>query len=423
MITAIKGMNDVRPGAQEPFLDSAIWAKLFATVQEVMGTYAYHPVWLPLVESTELFTHGIGTQTDIVSKEMYSFTDRGNRTMSLRPEGTAGAVRAYIEHHLARHDSIQRWFYAGPMFRAERPQKGRYRQFYQVGAEFFGVADPAADVEVVLLVRALCEKLGLPNTKLKLNTLGDAQSRHQYREALTGFLKKHQEALCASCVTRAEQNPLRVLDCKNPKCQAVLVAAPDMLASLTPEAGAWFDRYLKLLDRQNVPYTRDSRLVRGLDYYAHAIFEMTTDGLGAQDSILGGGRYDGLVEQLGGPATPAVGFGAGVERLALLMAQNAIPARGPELYVALHSENALDEALTLVSTLRHTHGVRVELDTSVGRVKQALRRADKQGSAVVMVLGTSELEGRNATLKRLSDGHTVPCALEPSALHRALGTL
>lgn len=422
MITAIKGVNDVRPRAKDMFLDSAVWSKLMAVVQEVMAAYAYKPVWLPLIESTELYTRGVGTGTDIVSKEMYSFTDRGERSISLRPEGTAGAARAYIEHRLSREDAVQKWFYAGPMFRAERPQKGRYRQFYQVGAEFFGVADAAADVELIALLQLLCQRLGLQDVRLKINTLGDAESRAAYRALLTAFLQQHLAALCATCQARAAENPLRVLDCKNPNCQKLLEGAPDILEALTSASRDWFDRYLQLLDEQNIAYERDPRLVRGLDYYSDAIFEMTTTALGSQDAILGGGRYDGLVESLGGPPTPAVGFGAGVERLALLMAQQDQKSVGPELFVIPMTPELVGRALALTTQLRAA-GRSVELDTSCAKIGRAMRRADKEHAQAVLVVGEDELRTGQGSLKRLADGQVLPCALTAAGVTQAMHQL
>lgn len=422
MINAIKGVNDVRPGAKEPFLDSAVWSHLFAQVQHVMASYAYKQVWLPTIEPTELFTRGVGTETDIVSKEMYSFTDRGDRAISLRPEGTAGAVRAYIEHKLSREEPLQKWYYQGPMFRAERPQKGRYRQFYQVGAEFFGVGEPTADVELLTLLTDLWGRLGLGEMRLKVNTLGDAESRATYRQRLGAYLQDHQGGLCGACQVRAEKNPLRVLDCKLPGCQALLEASPDILDALSAHSRAWFERYEQLLVEQNIAYTRDRMLVRGLDYYSDAIFEMTTAGLGAQDAVLGGGRYDSLVETLGGPSTPAVGFGAGVERLALLMAQTAALPAGPDIYVAPFGPEFAGRALALATVLRRA-GAMVELDSTGGRIKQLLRRADKQRAKTVLVLGADEVARGAGALKRLSDGMQQSCGLSAEGILQAFRTL
>lgn len=419
-ITAIKGFNDVRPGAKDDFLDSAVWRHIYTVSAEVFESFGYAPVWLPLLEETTLFARGIGEGTDIVSKEMYSLTDRGNRSLTLRPEGTAGAVRAYIEHQLGRHDATQKWFYQGPMFRAERPQKGRYRQFYQLGAEFFGVAGPAADAELLRMLTMLCQKLGIGDVAVRLNTLGDAQSRVAYKAALGAFLAAHQSALCDSCQQRSQQNPLRVLDCKRPSCQAIVKDAPDIVLSLTPEARAWFDALEALLTDANIAYTRDPHLVRGLDYYTGAIFEFTTGALGAQDAILGGGRYDGLVESLGGSPTPAVGFGAGVERLALLLTQKARRACGPHLFLAPMDDAALRCALSLADAVRQAGPWRVEVDVSGAKVKQAMRRANKLEAEYVIVLGDAEMTQGEVNMKNFATGDETKMRLNAAAIAAAL---
>jgi histidyl-tRNA synthetase len=423
MITGVKGMNDVRPGATEPFLDSALWQYLFTVAGEVLGGYGYQPVWLPVVEDTALFQRGIGEDTDIVSKEMYTFSDRGERQLTLRPEGTASSARAYVEHNLGRGEAVQRWWYAGPMFRAERPQKGRYRQFYQIGAELFGVADAAADAEVLLMLRRLWDRLGLEDVALRLNTLGDAPSRAAYREALLAFLSSRQDALCESCRGRLHKNPLRVLDCKRESCRAVVQEAPDILASLTPEARAQFDRLEALLAANGLSYVRDPKLVRGLDYYTGVIFEFTTGALGAQDAIVGGGRYDNLVADLGGPATPAVGFAAGVERLALLVSQRMQLAAGPHLYVIPMGADCVARAFALADGVRQTSSWRVEVDLGGGRVKQGMRRANKLGARAVLVLGADELQSGRGKLKDLRVSSETEVVLEAAALHAALATI
>ena len=417
MLTAPKGMNDVLPGAGTAFLSSAVWTQLQAVAEATFRAHGYAQIWLPLVEETALFTRGIGAGTDIVAKEMYSFTDRGNRAISLRPEGTAGAARAYIEHGFGRHEPLQRWWYMGPMFRAERPQKGRYRQFYQIGAELFGAPEGVADAEMLLLGCALCRALGIEGVQVRLNSLGDASSRIAYREVLLAYLAQHQAALCASCQGRVQSNPLRVLDCKRPSCIALVVDAPDILASLTPTARRGLACVEALLQEAGQPFTRDPRLVRGLDYYTGIIFELTSANLGAQDAILGGGRYDQLVQDLAGPATPAVGFAAGVERLALILAAQATaPAVvGPALYLAPVDPTAAGLALALAVALRE-QGLGVMLDVLGGRLKQQLRRAEKAGAAFVMVLGESELAAGRGRLRRLASGEEVETALTPAAI-------
>lgn len=424
MITAVKGVNDILPVSRETFLATHVWQHILRVADEVLGGYGFLPVGLPLIEDTTLFTRGLGEETDIVSKEMYSFLDRGGRSLTLRPEGTAGAARAYTEHNLARTDPVQRWWYAGPMFRAERPQKGRYRQFYQIGVEFFGVANVAADVEMLLLVQKFCQRLCLRDLTIRLNTLGDDASRTTYRQALQTYLRAHAEALCESCRGRIETNPLRVLDCKRPACKEVAAAAPDILDSLTAEAQATFQKATEMLRAAGVPFVRDKSLVRGLDYYTGLIFEVTTGALGAQDAILGGGRYDKLVHGLGGPATPAVGFATGLERLALLVteAQSAV-ATGLHLYVVPMDDAALARALILGEALRQDPALRVEVDVSGAKIKHQMRRADKLGARATLVLGADELSSGRAKLKDLRKGEEHAVELTAASIGQALQPL
>ncbi len=419
IVRAIKGMNDVRPGAEERFLDSDVWQRMFEVASRVLGGYGYDQVYLPVVEATPLFARGIGEATDIVSKEMYTFSDRGERSLTLRPEGTAGAVRAYVEHNLGRTDPMQRWWYAGPMFRAERPQKGRYRQFFQIGAELFGAADPSADAEMLQLVWRLCDELGLRDVTMRINTLGDDESRRAYRERLRGYFHAHAEALCESCRERIETNPLRILDCKRPSCREVTAGAPDIFEVLSPASRGHFDEVCKLLGELGVPYGRDRQLVRGLDYYTGTTFELTTTQLGAQDALLGGGRYDNLVQELGGPPTPAIGFAAGVERIALLLAEK-IARVTPDLYL-IPMTGLAGPALRLADALRREGGWRVEVDVSGQRLKQQMRRADRLGAKCALVLGEQEVASGHGKLKHLSVSSDLDVGLTPPALHLALG--
>jgi histidyl-tRNA synthetase len=416
VVQAIKGMNDVLPESQELFLDTAVWTTMAQAAMDVFGSYGYKHVWLPLVEDTALFARGLGEASDIVSKEMYTFSDRGERSLTLRPEGTAGAVRAYIEHGYPRESAVQRWWYMGPMFRAERPQKGRYRQFYQVGAEFFGASGAAAEAETLFLVRDYLSRLNIGDVAFHVNTLGDAASRQRYRETLLVFLKEHQDGLCESCKHRMERNPLRVLDCKRPACKQVVASAPDMLDALTPEAMSHFDTFRRCMDAGGMQVVRDARLVRGLDYYTGVIFECVTTGLGAQDAVAGGGRYDGLVTEFGGASTPAVGFAAGMERLALLIASQGQRCwDGPHFLMAPMDEAAAVEAMRLACGLRKL-GYRVEVDVSGGRVKQQMRRADKTGAAMALVLGSEEIASRTVRVKYLQRKQEVSVPLDEASL-------
>ncbi|MBN1961374.1 MAG: histidine--tRNA ligase [Deltaproteobacteria bacterium] len=409
-ITAIKGMNDIVPGARDLFLDSAIWDRVLAPATSVLASYGYRQVLLPIVENTSLFARSIGSETDIVSKEMYSFTDRGGETLTLRPEGTAGAVRSYIEHNFGKTSPLQRWWYFGPMFRAERPQKGRYRQFYQIGAELFAAGAPTADAEMIIMLARLCEALGLDQVGIRVNSLGDNESRIAYRETLTKYLSTHQNELCEACQRRSNSNPLRVLDCKRTSCKAIAENAPDIMQSFSKTAQQHFEQVLDLLANNRIEYQRDPRLVRGLDYYTGTIFEFTSKALGAQDALLGGGRYDRLVNELGGPDIPAIGFAAGIERLTLAVAEKAAKDRiqtldGPHLYIA-SMPGAEKLALSLGDAVRSQRRHLVEVDVSGKGLKAQLKRADRAGARFALVLGEDELVSGKAKLKDLrSDLH------------------
>jgi histidyl-tRNA synthetase len=420
-VKAPKGMKDVLPGAADRFLDTAVWERIFAATARIFGGAGYRRVWLPAVEQTQLFARGIGTETDIVAKEMFSFEDRGGRHLTLRPEGTAGAARAYVEHNYAQGRGNQRWWYAGPMFRAEAPQEGRYRQFFQVGAELFGAGEPLADAELLALLWRWCGELGLTGLRVAVNTLGDDESRAQYREALQAYLRAHAEALCEDSRRRIETNPLRVLDCKRDACRRVAAGAPDIMDSLSGPSRAHFAKVRDLLGELGVPYERDRHLVRGLDYYTGTIFEFTTSAIGAQNAVLGGGRYDGLIEQLGGPPTPAIGFSAGVERTAMLLAQEAAGREGPDLYL-IPMERSEVGALQLADALRRL-GRRVEVDVGGGRLKHQFKRADRSGARAALVLGEDEVRSNEGRLKDLAKSEEVGVQLNAEALHAALAQL
>ena len=417
-LKAIKGMNDVIPGHKEDFLESDVWRFILEQGENALEGYGYKRLQSPICEPTALFQRGLGDTTDIVSKEMYSFEDRGGRAMTLRPEGTASAVRAFIEHGFAQSHPIQRWWYFGPMFRAERPQKGRYRQFYQIGAEFFGVSSPESEVEMLVMLKEFLQSLGLKETRLRLNSLGDGESREAYRSALIDFFVSRQSELSEEAQALIHLNPLRILDSKRPADKAVCGDAPDILDSLSESARAHFERVQASLNELGVEFDRDSRLVRGLDYYTGTIFEFTTGQLGAQDAILGGGRYDGLVEELGGPSVPAIGFAAGVERLALLIASEREATR-EGLYIApcLASSTA---CLKLASVLRSKGVRRVELDVAGGRLKQQLKRADRAGARWLLIVGENEFESGIVQLKNLETGEQTEIKHDAKLIFNAL---
>lgn len=396
-IASIRGMNDILPA------DTPLWQWFESTVAQLLGRYGYSEIRTPIVEQTDLFRRSIGEVTDIVEKEMYTFADRNGDSLTLRPEGTASCVRAAEQHGLL-HNQVQRLWYTGPMFRHERPQAGRYRQFHQVGVEAFGMAGPDIDGELILLTHRLWQALGLrEQVVLEINTLGSPEDRRNYRAALVAFLEQHRSELDEDSQRRIERNPLRVLDSKNPNTQALLANAPSLMDYLAPESAAHFTELCALLDAAGVVYEVNPRLVRGLDYYSHTVFEWITDALGAQGTVCAGGRYDGLVEQLGGRPTPAVGFAMGIERLILLLSQQDIAL--PELTdVYIASTNAT-QALLLAEQLRSAdEQLRVLTHCGGGSFKSQLRRADRSGAKVALILGESEVADGTVAVKDLRDG-------------------
>ncbi len=398
-LQAVKGMNDILP------TESARWEWLEAKMRSVLQRYGYANVRTPIVEPTALFVRGIGEVTDIVEKEMYAFEDKMNGDqLALRPEGTAGVVRAMIEHSFLR-DGARRLYYFGPMFRHERPQKGRYRQFHQMGIEALGFAGPDVDAEVILLARTLWRELGLVEGRdvvLELNCLGQPEERRAHREALIAYLEQHQGVLDEEAKRRMYANPLRVLDTKNPAMQAMAEAAPKLLDFLGPESQAHFDGVRALLDAVGLVYRINPRLVRGLDYYNLTVFEWVTDKLGAQGTICAGGRYDGLVEQLGGKATPAVGFGMGLERLLLLLETLDLqaPAPAPDVYAVVPDPAELPRILPSLEALRAA-GVAVQMHAGGGSFKSQFKKADASGARFALVFGADELARGEVGLKPL----------------------
>ncbi len=404
----VKGMNDLLPGEIE------IWQHVESTAHAVLARYGYSEVRTPVVEDTALFVRSVGETTDIVGKEMYTFDDKAGRSLTLRPEGTAPAARAYIEHSVQNLEPVSRWYYVGPMFRYERMKTGRYRQFFQLGVEAYGIAEPAEDVEQMELVTHLLARLGLTGVSLNLNSLGDDACRPEYQKKLVGYLEAHREALCAECKERLTRNPLRVLDCKNERCQEIARGAPSILEMLCQPCQAHFAEVQRLLGVLRVPYVLNPRLVRGLDYYTRTAFELVAADpvLGTASAVGGGGRYDKLVESLGGSAVPAVGFALGLDRLCLLAkAAGQVPTGRPELFVVTVGPAARDRALELATGLRHA-GHRVELDARGGSVKSQMKRADKSAATYALVLGDQELAEGVAQLKPMAGGEPVRVALD-----------
>jgi len=380
----------------------ALWQRVEAVARAQFDRAAVVEIRTPLLEATQLFARGIGEATDVVGKEMYTFLDRSDRSCTLRPEGTASVVRAAIQHGLLSQGP-QRLWYSGPMFRYERPQAGRQRQFHQIGLEFLGAASPRSDVEAIALAWDLLQELGVQGLTLELNSLGSADDRAVYRQRLVAFLEARRDQLDSDSQDRLARNPLRILDSKHPDTQALLVEAPTLVDALAPESRVRFEQVKAGLAALNIPFRLNPCLVRGLDYYSHTAFELTSTQLGAQATVCGGGRYDGLVEQLGGAATPAVGWALGMERLVLLLAQaNPVVAPAPDCYVVSRGAAAELEALALARDLRRL-GLRVDLDGSGAAFGKQFKRADRSGAAWAAVLGDEEIEQGVLRLKPLRD--------------------
>ncbi|MBE9136262.1 histidine--tRNA ligase [Nodosilinea sp. LEGE 07088] len=413
-IQSLPGTEDILPktqlvGKDVKVADIHTWQRVEATAREILARAAYREIRTPTFEATSLFERGIGVATDVVGKEMYSFKDKGDRGCTLRPEGTAGVVRAYVQHSLYAQGGVQRLWYTGPMFRYERPQKGRQRQFHQVGVEVLGSADPRADVEVIALATDILQALGLKNLTFYLNSVGDKRDRTRYRQALVDYLTPYAADLDADSRDRLSRNPLRILDSKDEKTQAITAAAPSILDYLGPDSKRHFDQVLSQLNALGIAYELNPRLVRGLDYYTHTAFEIQSSDLGAQATVCGGGRYDGLVEELGGPATPAVGWAIGLERLTLLLEtlQQPIMAN-PDIYLVSRGEQAEANALQLAQKLRH-QGLTVELDLSGSAFGKQFKRADRSGAAVCLVLGDDEAIQGTVQIKWLASGEQTSC--------------
>ena len=404
-LSAVKGMNDILPP------DSARWEALEAAVREVMRVFAYRNIRTPIVEPTALFVRGLGEVTDIVEKEMYSFEDRLNgEQLTLRPESTAGVVRAVVEHNLL-YEGGKRLYYMGPMFRHERPQRGRYRQFHQIGAEALGFGGPEVDAELILLACALWERLGLQNVRLELNSLGQPPERLQHRAALIAYFEQHAEQLDEDAKRRLHSNPLRILDSKNPAMKALNDAAPKLLDFLGEQSLSHFNAVKAMLDAHGVSYTINPRLVRGMDYYNLTVFEFITEQLGSQGTVCGGGRYDYLIEQIGGKPAPAVGWALGVERvLELLKEQGASAVVGPpDVYAIVSDAASLPRVLPVLQQLR-AMAVSIQMHApansseGMGSMKSQFKKADSSGASFALIFGPDELTQNQVTIKNLRDG-------------------
>lgn len=398
-IQAIRGMNDILPDS------TPHWQKLESVLRQLMASYGYSEIRMPIVEKTQLFKRSIGEVTDIVEKEMYTFEDRNGDSLTLRPEGTASCVRAGVEHGLL-YNQEQRLWYMGPMFRHERPQKGRYRQFHQLGVETFGVATPDVDAELILMTARLWKLIGIHDSvHLELNSLGSNEARSEYRDALVAFLEPIKDQLDEDSQRRLQTNPLRILDSKNPEVQKLVKDAPKLSDYLDEESKQHFARLCQILDTNNVSYRINTNLVRGLDYYNRTVFEWVTDKLGAQGTICAGGRYDGLTEQLGGHATPASGFAMGLERIVALIEEMATDDIAlTDVYMVALGEQAELSAMQLAEQLRDQWpNIRVRMNCGAGNFKKQFKRADKSGAKIALVIGEQEVQDGTVGVKYLRE--------------------
>lgn len=404
-ITGIKGMNDILPGEVET------WQFLEKTAREIFAAYGFAEIRVPVVEKTELFRRSIGETTDIVEKEMYTFDDKSGNSLTLRPEGTASVMRSFIEHKLHAQDPVAKLYYIGPMFRYERPQKGRYRQFHQIGVEAVGMVDPRIDAQILAMLSHYFDAVGIRDVELQINSLGCPACRPAYREKLVSFIEARLDAHCEDCRRRYKTNPLRVLDCKVPGCREATVEAPSVLDHLCEGCAEHFGRVQEHLRDVGTPFSVNARMVRGLDYYTKTTFEMVTGSLGAQNAVAAGGRYDGLIRDLGGPPLSGIGFAMGLERLALMKGEEKVLPPRPDLFFAALGEDAGRRAFVLMSALQK-RGIRAETDFEGKSLKAQMRRAGKFQARHVLILGGDELARGVAQLRDMDAGTQEEIALD-----------
>ncbi len=397
---ALKGMKDIMPP------DIHIWQDIEKKAREIFASYGFLEMRTPAVESTSVFTRSIGEDTDIVEKEMYTFQDKGGRSITLRPEGTASVVRCYVENNLHNLPSPQKFYYMGPMFRYERPQSGRFRQFYQIGVEAFGSARPEMDAEVISMLARLLRGIGLEALHFQVNSIGCEKCRPGFKEALLAFFAGSLDDLCSDCRRRYSQNPLRILDCKVPRCIEIRKGAPRVIDHLCEDCRSHFEKLLELLKMLDIRHTINPEMVRGLDYYTRTTFEVTSENLGAQNAVAAGGRYDRLVKEFGGPETPAIGFALGMERIVELLKMSLkydLPA--PAVFIAVIGERAGKEGVRMADDLRG-RGIWAELGDWTSSVKSQMRRADRLSARFVFVIGDDEIDSGIINWKRMSDAAT-----------------
>ncbi len=405
-IQLIRGFKDILPN------ETGLWQHIERTAIGMFEDFGYREIRIPIMEKTDLFARSIGEDTDIVEKEMYTFADRKGEMLTLRPEATACICRSYIQHKMYAQDPIQKFYTIGPMFRRERPQKGRYRQFYQIDAEIFGIASPFADVELIFLLHTLFDRLKVVDTTAHVNSLGCPDCRPQYKKALSGLLDEAAPSLCSDCARRKDRNPLRVLDCKVPGCREAMANAPSIIDHLCPACKAHFDTVTQGLTDLGVPFSVDKQLVRGLDYYTRTAFEIQTGALGAQSAVAGGGRYDGLIQVLGGPKVPAIGFAIGFDRLTEIVSQSTtIASRKPDLFIAALGESARRKAFEWMTALCR-NGIDTTFEYEEKSLKAQMKRANRLGVMHVLILGENELAEKTAILRDMvtQDQQEIPMA-------------
>ena len=397
-ITSVRGFRDILP-------DEAIkWQRIEEKIREIFFNFGIREIRIPILEKTELFKRGIGEATDIVEKEMYTFLDRGNEYLTMRPEATASVIRAYIEHHIYEKDPVAKLFTIGPMFRRERPQKGRFRQFHQINVEFLGQEDPRIDAELISMLMYLLSEVGLDNLNLEINSLGCDKCRPAFREKIIDFLKDRDDKLCEDCRRRLVTNPLRIFDCKNESCQEIISGAPVILDFICAQCGEHFEKVKEYLGIFHIPFILNTKMVRGLDYYTRTAFEITTQSLGAQNAVTGGGRYDGLVQMLGGPDISGIGFAIGFDRLiSMIPERDTKYVDRPNIFIAALGDKAQGFAFSLCNELRLA-GIRAEMDFSDRSLKSQMKRSNKLNCSHTLIIGEKEMEEGAAQLRNMGDG-------------------
>ncbi len=406
----LKGLQDILPP------DISVWQYIEARARKIFKNYGFHEIRLPVMESTDVFIRSIGETSDIVEKEMYTFQDKGGRSITLRPEGTAPFVRAYVEHHLYNNPAPQKFYYMGPMFRYERPQAFRYRQFYQIGAEAMGIEDPKLDAEIISMLSLILESIGLGGLNFEITSIGCKGCRPDYRDALKRFLRDKISSFCTDCRRRFDLNPLRILDCKVPSCIESREGSPPVTDFLCRDCKAHFDNLRRYLDILKVPHTINPNLVRGLDYYTKTAFEVSSESLGSQKAVAAGGRYDGMVDEFGGPPTPGIGFAIGMERIIPLIKDSEnMETERPDLFFCTLGEDAAERALLLTEQLRAS-GHQVQMNYEASSLRSQMRKANRLQSRLVIVLGEDEMKTGKVTVKDMASGEKYDAMLEAGGL-------